>query len=151
MGGGDFALGSLWLAVPEPGALGLLLVALSALAIVKYPDVFQVAVAASPVTDWRNYDTIYTERYMRTPQENADGYDAGSCMTFAEDLEGKLLILHGMVDDNVHPSNAWQLVDALQTAGADFDIMVYPNRGHGLGPHSTRMRWSFLEEHLLGR
>ena len=106
--------------------------------------------AGAAVTDWRNYDTIYTERYMRTPAANPEGYDAGSCLTYAENLRGKLLLLHGMVDDNVHPTNAWQLVDVLQRAGKDFEIMFYPTRGHGLGRHAAEARWAFLHRHLLG-
>ena len=122
---------------------------MAALALLKHPDVFHVSVASSAVTDWRNYDTIYTERYMRTPQENAEGYDDGSCMTFADDLVGDLLIMHGMVDDNVHPSNAWQLIDALQRAGKPFEMKLYPTRAHGLGREAGRWRWRFLYDHLI--
>ena len=122
---------------------------MAALAILKYPDLFHVAVAGAAVTDWRNYDTIYTERYMRTPAANPEGYEAGSCLTYAENLRGKLLLLHGMVDDNVHPTNAWQLVDALQQAGRPFEIMFYPKAGHGLGRHAARARWEFLYRHLI--
>ncbi len=123
---------------------------MAALAILKHPEVFHVSVATSPVTDWRNYDTIYTERYMRTPAANPEGYDAGSCLTYAENLRGKLLILHGMVDDNVHPNNTWQLVDALQTEGRDFEMIFYPTRGHGLGRRVLGPRWRFLYRHLIG-
>jgi dipeptidyl-peptidase-4 len=121
---------------------------LSALAVVRYPDVFHVAVAGAPVTDWRNYDTIYTERYMRTPQENPDGYRDGSCLTYAKNLRGKLLLMHGLVDDNVHPSNTWQLVDAFQRENLRFDLMVFPRSKHGLGNGSGPMRWEYLHEHL---
>lgn len=121
---------------------------MSALAILKYPGVFDVAVAGAPVTDWRNYDTIYTERYMRTPQESESAYDEGSCLTYAGQLEGKLLILHGLIDDNVHPSNTWQLVDKLQSENKRFDLMVYPRSRHGLISSSTQLRWEFLIEHL---
>ncbi|MCH8260398.1 MAG: S9 family peptidase [Planctomycetes bacterium] len=123
---------------------------MSALAIVKHPDVFHVAVASSPVTDWRNYDTIYTERYMRTPAENPDGYDQGSCLTFADQLTGKLLLMHGMVDDNVHPSNSWQLVDKLQQAGKSFSMMFFPNYAHGIRGPANAIRWEFLYDHLVG-
>jgi len=122
---------------------------MSALAIVKRPDVFHVAVASSPVTDWRNYDTIYTERYMRTPAENPDGYDQGSCLTFADQLTGKLLLMHGMVDDNVHPSNSWQLVDKLQQAGKSFSMMFFPNYAHGIRGPANAIRWEFLYDHLI--
>ena len=77
---------------------------MSALALLRYPDVFQVAVAGAPVTDFRNYDSVYTERYMQTPAENSEGYDAGSCSKLASNLKGKLLLVHGLIDDNVHPS-----------------------------------------------
>ncbi len=121
---------------------------MAVLAIVKYPEVFSVAVAGSAVTDWRNYDTIYTERYMQTPEENGDGYDDGSCEKYAEQLAGHLLLQHGMMDDNVHPHNAWQLVHALQEAGKDFEMMFYPTRGHGLPQHAASARWDFLYRHL---
>lgn len=123
---------------------------MAVLAIVKYPDLFHVAVAGSSVTDWRNYDTIYTERFMRTPQENPEGYDAGSAMTYADQLKGKLLLLHGMVDDNVHPSNVWQLVDQLQKKRKPFTMMFFPNSGHGIGsPSVNPLKWEFLVEHLI--
>ena len=121
---------------------------MSALAVLKHPDVFQAAVAASGVTDWHNYDTIYTERYAGLPQDNPDGYREGACLTYVDQLQGKLLIQHGMIDDNVHPTNAWQLVDALQSAGKSFEIMFYPNSGHGLGRHAAEQRWEFLSRHL---
>ncbi len=121
---------------------------MSALAVLRYPDVFHVGVAGAPVTDWKNYDTIYTERYMRTPQENPDGYREGSCLTYVDQLKGKLLLMHGLVDDNVHPSNTWQLVDALQKRDLRFDLMVYPESEHGLGQGSTPIRWEYLHEHL---
>ena len=123
---------------------------MSALAILKFPDVFHVAVASSPVTDWHNYDTIYTERYMRTPQENPDGYDEGSCLTYVDQLSGKLLLMHGMVDDNVHPSNSWQLVHALQEAHKRFSMVFFPNSAHRLGKPVRLLRWEFLYEHLIG-
>ena len=122
---------------------------MSALALLKYPDVFQAASAGGTVTDWRNYDTIYTERFMRTPQENPDGYDAGSCLTYAKQLKGNLLLLHGMVDDNVHPSNAWQLIDALQKSGKTFEMFFFPNSGHSLGAGANAARWQFLRKSLI--
>ncbi|HEX6631923.1 MAG TPA: DPP IV N-terminal domain-containing protein [Gemmatimonadaceae bacterium] len=102
----------------------------SAMALLRHPDVFRAASAMSPVTDWRNYDTIYTERYMRTPQENPAGYDAGSAMTYADSLRGRLMLYYGTADNNVHPSNTLQLVAALQRAGKSFDVQVGPDRGH---------------------
>jgi dipeptidyl-peptidase-4 len=121
---------------------------MSALAVLKYPDVFHAAVAASGVTDWHNYDTIYTERYLALPTDNPEGYEDSACMKYVDQLEGKLLIEHGMIDDNVHPTNAWQLVDALQEAGREFEIMFYPENGHGLPRHAAEQRWEFLTRHL---
>lgn len=119
---------------------------MSALALLRYPGLFHVGVSGAPVTDWKNYDTIYTERYMRTPKENPEGYKAGSCIEHADALTGKLFILHGLVDDNVHPSNTWQLVEALQQAGKRFDLMVYPNNAHGF-PYED-LKWEYLVRHL---
>jgi dipeptidyl-peptidase-4 len=125
---------------------------MTVLALLKEPDVFHVGVAHAPVTDWRNYDTIYTERYMRTPQENEEGYDLGSALPYAENLEGKLLLMHGSVDNNVHPGNTIQLIDALVEAGRGFDLMFYPGNRHGLqgpaGRHASQRRIDYLVEHL---
>ena len=121
---------------------------MSALALVKFPDVFHVGVAGAPVTDWKNYDTIYTERYMRTPQENPDGYRDGSCLTYAGQLKGKLLLLHGLIDDNVHPQNTFQLVQELQSANRSFDIMIYPQSRHGLIGSASSLRYEYLIKHL---
>lgn len=121
---------------------------MSALAVLKYPDLFHVAVAGAPVTDWRNYDTIYTERYMRTPQENPEGYRDGSCLTYASQLKGKLLLVHGLIDDNVHPANTWQLVEKLHEANKRFDLQVFPNHRHGIGSPYPNQRWEYLITHL---
>jgi dipeptidyl-peptidase-4 len=121
---------------------------MSALAVLKYPDVFQVAVSGAPVTDWRNYDSIYTERYMRTPEENPEGYAAGACMQFASQLKGRLFLVHGLVDDNVHPANTWQLGKALHSANKRFDQMIYPEFDHGIGSTYGMLRWEYLLEHL---
>ena len=126
---------------------------MSALALLRHPELFDAAVATSGVTDWRNYDTIYTERYMRTPAENPEGYDAGSCVKLAEALEGpqpwRLLILHGMVDDNVHPTNAWQLVDVLQRRNVPFEMLLFPRADHSVGgPAARGARWGFLVDAL---
>jgi dipeptidyl-peptidase-4 len=110
--------------------------------------VFHAASAASAVTDWRHYDTIYTERYMRTPQVNAAGYDAGSAMTYADSLRGALMIYYGTADNNVHPNNSMQLIQALQQAGKSFDVQVGPDRGHsGLNPY--RMMEFFIDNLVL--
>ena len=121
---------------------------MSALALLRYPEIFDVAVAGAPVTDWKNYDTIYTERYMQTPRENPVGYKAGSCGTHVRNLKGKLLLVHGLVDDNVHPSNTWQLVRQLQTIDKRFDLMIYPGAAHGIAGNYPSLRWEYFYEHL---
>ncbi len=93
-----------------------------------HSQLFAAGVATAAVTDWRNYDSIYTERYMNTPQENPEGYDATSVVKAAKDLHGRLLIVHGGMDDNVHLQNALQLMEALQKADKEFDVMIYPRR-----------------------
>lgn len=105
---------------------------LTSIALLKAPDVFHVGVAGAPVTDWRNYDTIYTERYMRRPQDNPEGYEKGSCLTYARNLKGKLFIHHGAVDDNVHVGNSIQLINALLKENKAFDFMIYPEQQHGI-------------------
>ena len=120
----------------------------SAMAILRHPDVFAAASAGSPVTDWRNYDSIYTERYMWLPQENAAGYDAGSAMTYADRLAGRLLIYYGTADNNVHPSNSLQLIQALQEAQKSFDVQVGPDRGHS-APNTYRMMEFFIDNLVL--
>ncbi|HEX4614039.1 MAG TPA: S9 family peptidase, partial [Urbifossiella sp.] len=106
---------------------------------------FSAGIASGPVTDWSLYDTIYTERYMLTPKENPAGYAAGSVLAAAKNLHGRLLIVHGLMDDNVHAQNSIRLVDALQSAGKDFELMVYPRARHGLvSPHYTRLQLSFI-------
>ena len=82
------------------------------------------------MSDWRNYDTIYTERYMGLPEDNKSGYDAGNALNYAKRLNGRLLLYYGTADNNVHPSNTLQLIDALQGAGKSFDVQVGPDRGH---------------------
>ena len=115
--------------------------------ILRHPDVFQAAAVRSGVTDWRHYDSIYTERYMNLPQDNPEGYDAGSCMTYIEGFKGHMLITHGMVDDNVHPNNAWQLIDALDRAGKRYESRFFPRAGHGTG--GTDTQWEFFHRHLI--
>lgn len=108
----------------------------AAMAILRHPDVFAAACASSSVTDWRNYDTIYTERFMGLPSDNAAGYDAGSAMTYAANLRGRLLLFYGTMDDNVHPANTYQLVRALQRAGKSHEVQIGPDQGHaGVNPH----------------
>jgi dipeptidyl-peptidase-4 len=120
----------------------------SAMALARYPGVFQAACAASPVTDWRHYDTIYTERYMGLPDDNKSGYDQGSVLTYAATLRGRLLLYYGTADDNVHPSNTMQLVQALQKAGKSFDLQVGPDRGHS-ALNQDRMMEFFIDNLVL--
>ena len=100
---------------------------------------FKAGIAVAPVTNWRFYDNIYTERFMRTPQENPIGYDDNSPITHAKRLNGKLLLVHGTGDDNVHVENTLQFVDALIKANKQFDMMLYPNRDHGIYGGVTRL------------
>jgi dipeptidyl-peptidase-4 len=121
----------------------------SLMAILRHPDVFQVASASSSVTDWRHYDSIYTERYMGLPweSENLQGYIDGSALTYVKNLKGKLMLYFGTADNNVHPSNTLQLVRALEGAGKRYDMQVGPDRGH-TGINQTRM-WEYFVTHLI--
>ncbi len=105
----------------------------------KGDGVFKMGIAVAPVTNWRYYDSIYTERYMRRPQENAKGYDENSPINMATNLSGRLFIIHGTADDNVHFQNTMEYVDQLVQAGKQFDMFVYPNRNHGIYGGNTRM------------
>jgi dipeptidyl-peptidase 4 len=120
----------------------------SAMLLLRHPDVFAAAAASSPVTAWNHYDTIYTERYMWIPQENKEGYAAGSAMTYAKDLKGRLLLYYGTADNNVHPSNSMQLIRALQQAGKSFEVQVGPDLGH-TGVNQQRMMEFFIENLVL--
>lgn len=119
------------------------------MAVLRHPDVFGVAVAGAPPTDWRQYDTIYTERVMRTPAENEAGYDAGSAVRLAGKLKGKVLLLHGMMDDNVHPSNTFALAAAWQSKDIPFEMQLFPNDDHGIAsPAYASAKWGFLLRNL---
>ncbi|MEI6668935.1 MAG: DPP IV N-terminal domain-containing protein [Acidobacteriota bacterium] len=119
----------------------------SVMCLLRHPEAFRVAAASSAVTSWVHYDTIYTERYMWIPQENKAGYDLGSAMTYADKLSGRLLIYYGTADNNVHPTNAMQLIQALQRAGKSFEVQVGPDAGHS-GVNQQRMM-EFLIENLV--
>ena len=106
--------------------------------ITQAPDVYRMAIAVAPVTHWKFYDSIYTERYNGLPQDNAAGYDRGSPITYAKNLRGKLLIVHGSGDDNVHYQNTEAMVNALVAANRPFQLMVYPNRTHSISGGPTR-------------
>jgi dipeptidyl-peptidase-4 len=107
--------------------------------ILKGNDVFEMAIAVAPVTSWRFYDTIYTERYMHTPQENPDGYDDNSPLHYADQLKGKFLLVHGSADDNVHVQNTMRMIEALVQANKPFDWAIYPDKNHGIYGGSTRL------------
>jgi dipeptidyl-peptidase-4 len=110
-----------------------------------HSKLFAAGIAGAPVTDWRNYDTIYTERYMNTPQENPDGYRNTSVVAAARNLHGRLLIMHGLLDDNVHVQNSVQLVEALQRANKEFEVMFYPRARHNMfGTHYTQLTYDFM-------
>ena len=116
-----------------------------------HSDLFAAGIAGAPVTDWRDYDSIYTERYMDTPQNNPEGYDASSVVKAADKLHGRLLILHGNIDDNVSIRNTMRFIYALQQADKDFELMVYPNARHGIGgAHYTRLQREFILRTLGG-
>jgi dipeptidyl-peptidase-4 len=117
------------------------------------PGVYRMGMSVAPVTHWKYYDTIYTERYMGLPQDNAAGYDKGSPLTYAKDLKDRLLIVHGSGDDNVHYQNTEMMVNALVAANRPFSLMVYPNRTHSISGGTTRQHLytlltRFVEENL---
>jgi len=106
---------------------------------------FSAGIAGAPVTDWSLYDSIYTERYMGLPKDNAGGYEKSSVLKAAANLHGKLLLVHGLIDDNVHAQNSLKFIEALQKANKDFDVMVYPSSRHGiLSPHYQRTQYKFI-------
>ncbi|HTM26567.1 MAG TPA: DPP IV N-terminal domain-containing protein [Vicinamibacterales bacterium] len=120
----------------------------------RFPDVYKVGVSVAPVPDQKLYDTIYQERYMGVPEQNAEGYRAGSPINFAEGLKGNLLIVHGSGDDNVHYQGTERLVNRLVELGKPFDLMVYPNRTHaisegtGTTAHVYQLIGRYFLEHL---
>ena len=123
---------------------------MSSLAITKGADVFKMGIAVAPVTNWRYYDNIYTERFMRTPQENASGYDDNSPINHVDKLKGKYLLIHGMADDNVHFQNSTDMVSALVKANKQFDFFAYPNKNHGIYGGNTRNHlFSMMYDYIL--
>jgi dipeptidyl-peptidase-4 len=120
----------------------------SVMELMRHPEVFAAASASSPPTDWRNYDTIYTERYMWLPEENKDGYDKGSAMSYAKAMHGRLMLYFGTEDNNVHPTNMMQLIQSLQEAGKSFEVQVGPDQGHS-GLNNQRMMEFFIENLVL--
>lgn len=111
---------------------------MASLAMTKGADDFKMGIAVAPVTNWRYYDNIYTERFMRTPQENEKGYDQNSPINFVDQLKGNYLLIHGSGDDNVHYQNSMEMVNALVAANKQFDLFIYPNKNHGIYGGNTR-------------
>lgn len=111
---------------------------MSSLAITKGADIFSLAIAVAPVTNWRYYDNIYTERYMQTPQENSNGYDSNSPINHVDKLKGHYLLIHGGADDNVHVQNSMEMISALVKANKQFDLFIYPDKNHGIYGGNTR-------------
>lgn len=123
---------------------------MSSLALAEGSDVFSTAIAVAPVTDWKYYDTIYTERFMQTPQLNPEGYNEGAPITKAGQIEGSYLLVHGTGDDNVHYQNTIEMIDALVAADVDFETMIYPNRNHGIyGGNTRRHLYRLMTEFIL--
>ncbi|MGB6152596.1 MAG: S9 family peptidase [Pricia sp.] len=121
--------------------------------LLKGNEVFEAAIAVAPVTSWRFYDTIYTERFMRTPEENPDGYDDNSPFNYPDLLKGKYLLIHGSGDDNVHVQNSMRMIEALVQANKPFDWAIYPDKNHGIYGGMTRVHLfnkmtKFIEENL---
>ncbi len=125
-------------------------------AILKGKDVFKAAVAVAPVTNWKWYDSVYTERYMQTHDENPDGYEDNSPINFANQLEGNYLLVHGLADDNVHFQHTAEMANQLILSNKQFDTMIYPNRNHGISGDNARIHLytlmtNFLNEKLKGK
>ena len=126
---------------------------LALLSALKGEGVFKAVIARAPVTDWRLYDTIYSERYLRTPQENPSGYRLAAPQTYADQLQSSLLLVHGTGDDNVHPQNTLQMIRLLEDANKSFDLRLYPGATHALAGTATRVNLytlftEWLKEHL---
>ncbi|MBK6891857.1 MAG: S9 family peptidase [Flavobacteriales bacterium] len=113
---------------------------MSSLCITKGAGTFKAAIAVAPVTNWRYYDSIYTERYMGLPKDNASGYDDNSPINHVEELKGNFLLIHGLADDNVHFQNSAEMTTALVKANKQFDMMMYPDKNHGIYGGTTRMQ-----------
>lgn len=124
---------------------------MTSLAMTKGADVFKMGIAVAPVTNWRYYDSLYTERFMRTPQENPDGYDKNSPAEYAKLLKGKFLLIHGTADDNVHFQNSMEFSEALIQNKKQFDFMAYPDKNHGIYGGQTRPQlYQKMTDFILG-
>lgn len=123
---------------------------MSSLCITKGADVFKMAIAVAPVTNWKYYDSIYTERYLRTPQENNSGYEENSPINFVDKLKGKYLIIHGTADDNVHFQNSVDMIAAMVKANKKFESAYYPNKNHGIYGGNTRLHlYNLMTDFIL--
>lgn len=123
---------------------------MSSLCITKGADVFKMAIAVAPVTNWKYYDSIYTERYLRTPKENKSGYEDNSPINFVNQMKGKYLIVHGTADDNVHFQNSVDMIDAMVKANKKFESAYYPNKNHGISGGTTRLHlYSKMTDFIL--
>jgi dipeptidyl-peptidase-4 len=112
---------------------------MTSLCMTKGADQYKAGIAVAPVTNWKYYDSIYTERFMRTPQENSGGYENNSPINFVKSLKGKFLLVHGSADDNVHYQNSMDMITALVAANKQFDMFIYPNKNHGIAGGNTRL------------
>jgi dipeptidyl-peptidase-4 len=126
---------------------------MASLMISKGADVIKTAIAVAPVTNWKYYDNIYTERFLRKPSDNKNGYEENSPTNFVKNIKGKFLLIHGSADDNVHVQNSMELADALVKNNIPFDFMIYPNKGHGISGGYTRLHiyskmLKFVKENL---
>ncbi len=128
---------------------------MACLALTNGADFFTHGIARYSVTDWRFYDSVYTERYMDLPSDNPDGYKSGSAMTYTDGYKGKLLITHGALDDNVHMQNTIEFVQDLQKASKEFQMMIYPNQRHGIRgawrSHAMQEEVTFWFHHFLNK
>ena len=126
---------------------------MTSLAMTKGADIFKMGIAVAPVTNWRFYDSVYTERYMQTPQENENGYDENSPINHVSKLKGAYLLVHGSADDNVHYQNTMRMIEALVQANKQFDLFIYPDKNHGIYGGNTRLHLynkmtKFIEDNL---
>lgn len=126
---------------------------MSALCITRGSAYFKTAISVAPVTNWRYYDSIYTERYMGLPQDNASGYDDNSPINHTKELKGKYLLIHGTADDNVHFQNTVEMISAMVKSNKQFDLFIYPDKNHSIAGGNTRMHLyskmtNFLIENL---
>lgn len=126
---------------------------LSAMVLARFPDVFRCAVSGAPVTSWDGYDTFYTEKYMGLPSEDAESYEYGSVMHHVNKMKGRLLLVHGMIDENVHFRHTARLVNALVAAGKPYELLIFPDERHMPRRHRDRIYmeqriWEFIERSL---